>query len=96
MTVLEEAMYEDDPDPARGFEREKMMTHFESARVFRPRLLVGGSPGLGQQYLSAALLHHWEGYHVQSFDIATLFSDPIRVGRFQFTMTSRAADELPN
>ncbi|KAF8471869.1 hypothetical protein BDZ91DRAFT_479327 [Kalaharituber pfeilii] len=78
MTVLEEAMYEDDPDPASGFEREKMLTDFENARIFRPRLLVHGPAGMGQQYLAGALLHHFEGFHVQSFDMATLQSDPMR------------------
>ena len=76
LTVLEEAMYEDDADPSKGFEREKMMMAFESARIFRPRLLIHGLPGMGQQYLSGALLHHFEGFHVQLFDMATLQSDP--------------------
>ena len=72
-------MYEDDNDPTKGFEREKMMTDFENARVFRPRLLIHGPAGMGQQYLGGALLHHFEGFHVQSFDMATLQSDPMRV-----------------
>ena len=79
MTVLEEAMYEEDTDPTKGFEREKMLTDFENARVFRPRLLIYGPAGMGQQYLGAALLHHFEGFHVQSFDMATLQSDSMRV-----------------
>jgi len=79
LTVLEEAMYEDDPDPIKGFEREKMMTNFENARIFRPRLLIHGPPGMGQQYLSGALLHHFEGFHVQLLDMATLQSDSLVV-----------------
>lgn len=77
--MLEEAMYEDDPDPSKGFEKEEMMTDFENARVFRPRLLIHGQAGMGQQYLSGALLHHFEKFHVQLFDMATLQSDPLRV-----------------
>lgn len=72
-------MYEDDPDPSKGFEREKMMADFENARIFRPRLLIHGLPGMGQQYLSGALLHHFEGFHVELFDMATLHSDPVIV-----------------
>lgn len=79
LTVFEEAMYEDDPDPVRGFEREKMMANFENARIFRPRLLIHGPPGMGQQYLSGALLHHFEGFHVQLLDMATLQSDSLVV-----------------
>lgn len=34
---------------------------------------------MGQQYLAGALLNHFEGLHVQSFDIPTLLSDSGRV-----------------
>ena len=53
---------------------------FERSRVYRPRLLLKGPPGNGQQYLAAALLHHFEGLHVQAFDLPTLLSDSTRVG----------------
>ncbi|KAK5126726.1 hypothetical protein LTR85_009660 [Meristemomyces frigidus] len=76
-TALEEAMY-DDRDDEQGFERETMARQFESARIFRPRLLIRGSPGMGQQYLGAALLSKFEGLHVQSFDMATLMKDSTR------------------
>ena len=52
---------------------------FERSRVFRPRLLIRGVPGMGQQYLAGALLNHFEGLHVQSFDLPTLLSDSTRV-----------------
>jgi SpoVK/Ycf46/Vps4 family AAA+-type ATPase len=52
---------------------------FETARVFRPRLLIHGPSGLGQQYLAAATLHFMERVHVQSFDLGTLLSDATRV-----------------
>lgn len=73
-TALEEAMYEDAAD-GKGFGRERMQQAFESSRVFRPRLLIHGKIGMGQQYLAAALLNHFQGIHVQSFDLATLLSD---------------------
>lgn len=33
---------------------------------------------MGQQYLAAAVLHHFEGFHVQAFDLPTLLSDSTR------------------
>lgn len=51
------------------------MTDFENARVFRPRLLIHGSAGMGQNYIAAAILHHFEKVHVQSFALATLMGD---------------------
>ena len=73
-TALEEAQYEDVADGS-GFRKEKMLQAFETTRIFRPRLLVRGTPGMGQQYLAAALLNHFEGLHVQSFDLPTLLGD---------------------
>ena len=74
VTALEEAQYEDAVDSA-GFGREKIQQAFEQSRVFRPRLLLRGKPGMGQQYLAAALLNHFEGLHMQPFDLPTLLSD---------------------
>ena len=74
LTALEEAQYQDSIDE-NGFAREKMQQTFETSRVFRPRLLIQGKPGLGQGYLAAALLSHLEGVHVQSLDLATLLGD---------------------
>ncbi|KAK1079969.1 TAT-binding protein-like protein 7, AAA ATPase [Friedmanniomyces endolithicus] len=76
-TALEEAQF-DDRDDEHGFERETMQRQFESARVFRPRLLIHGVQGMGQQYLGAALLSKLEGVHVQNFDMATLMKDSTR------------------
>ena len=73
-TALEEAQYEDLAD-GQGFRIEKMQEAFETSRVFRPRLIIEGDLGMGQQYLAAALLNHFEGLHVQSFDLPTLLSD---------------------
>ncbi|MBW0501045.1 hypothetical protein O181_040760 [Austropuccinia psidii MF-1] len=72
-SVLEEAEYEE--DETDGFEREKLIQSFETMRVFRPRLVVCGPKGSGQQYIGNAILHHLEGYHIQSLDLTNLFSD---------------------
>lgn len=73
-TALEEAQYEDTAD-GHSFKRELMQQSFETSRVFRPRLLIHGKPGMGQQYLAAAILNHFEGFHVQAFDLPTLHGD---------------------
>lgn len=77
-SALEEAMY-DDRDDTLGFEKENMQRNFEASRIFRPRLLIRGKGGMGQQYLGAALLSKFEGLHVQNFDLATLMKDSTRV-----------------
>ncbi|KFY56008.1 hypothetical protein V497_06560 [Pseudogymnoascus sp. VKM F-4516 (FW-969)] len=77
-TALQEALYEQYEDEDKGFGRETLAQDFEKARVFRPRLLIGGDPGMGQGYLGSALLNHFEGLHVQSFDLPTIYSDSAR------------------
>ncbi|APA10561.1 hypothetical protein SS1G_12639 [Sclerotinia sclerotiorum 1980 UF-70] len=77
-TALEEAMYEQYDDDDQGFAREQMQQEFEKSRVFRPRLLIDGEPGMGQGYLGGALLNHFEGLHVQSFDLPTIYLDSTR------------------
>lgn len=43
--------------------------------VLRPRLLLCGSPGLGQSQLGPALLHFLEGCPVHAIDLPSLLSD---------------------
>ncbi|KAK7526746.1 Bromodomain-containing AAA ATPase protein [Phyllosticta citriasiana] len=74
LTALEEAQYDDRNDNF-GFERENLRRDFENGRVFRPRLLIRGSVGMGQQDIGAALLHKFEGMHVQSFDLPNLLGE---------------------
>lgn len=74
LTALEEAEFED-AESDKGMEAERMQQEFERSRVFRPRLLIKGIPGMGQQYLAGAILNHFEGLHVQAFDLPTLLSD---------------------
>lgn len=78
-TALQEAMYEQYDDADQGFGRETLQQEFEKSRVFRPRLLIGGEPGMGQSYLGGALLNHFEGLHVQNFDLPTIYADSTRV-----------------
>lgn len=74
-TALEEAMLEPYDDEDFGHGREALFEEFERSRTYRPRLLICGSPGMGQSYIGPALLHHLEGVHVQSFDLATVVGD---------------------
>ncbi|KAI0078819.1 AAA-domain-containing protein [Panus rudis PR-1116 ss-1] len=76
-TALEEAEYED-PGDEGALEREMMLQSMETLRVYRPRVVVYGPEGMGQRYIAAAALHHLEGYHVQSLDLASLMSDSTR------------------
>lgn len=87
-TALEEAMY-DDRDDEHGFERENMQRHFESSRIFRPRLLIKGLQGMGQSYLGGAVLSKLEGLHVQNMGLSILMSDTTRV-RTSTNLDSRA------
>ena len=77
LTALQEAEFEQ-PEGEKGIKAEQLQQAFDHARVFRPRLLLKGVSGMGQQYLAGALLNHLEGLHVQSFDLATLLSDSTR------------------
>ena len=69
----------DDRDDELGFERENMQRHFESSRIFRPRLLIKGLQGMGQGYLGGAVLSKLEGLHVQNMGLSILMSDTTRV-----------------
>jgi ATPase family AAA domain-containing protein 2 len=51
----------------------------ETLRVYRPRVVLYGPVGMGQNYIGMAALHHLEGYHVQNLDLGTLLSDSTRV-----------------
>lgn len=74
-TALEEAMYEPYADDDHGFRRETLHQEFERTRVFRPRLLIHSSPGMGQNYIAGGILHYLEGVHVQNFDLPSLLAD---------------------
>jgi ATPase family AAA domain-containing protein 2 len=74
-TALEEAMYEPYEDSDHGFGRENLQQDFDRSRLFRPRLLITGQPGMGQNYIASAILHHFERVHVQRCDLATILGD---------------------
>ncbi|KZT13243.1 AAA-domain-containing protein [Laetiporus sulphureus 93-53] len=76
-TVLEEAEWEDESTEG-ALERELLMQSMETLRVYRPRVVLHGPVGMGQGYVAAAVLHHLEGYNVQSLDLGTLLSDSTR------------------
>jgi ATPase family AAA domain-containing protein 2 len=86
VTALQEAMFEQFDDADQGFGRETLQQEFEKSRVFRPRLLIEGKPGMGQAYVGAALLNHFEGLHVQNFDLPTIYADSSRV-RYPISIT---------
>ncbi|WVQ94294.1 hypothetical protein IAU59_001373 [Kwoniella sp. CBS 9459] len=75
-TALEEAEYEE--EDGDSFEKHMMLQSLDKLRTFRPRILVHGEAGMGQTYLGPAILHHLEGFHVQSFDLGTLMGDSTR------------------
>ncbi|KAK4684702.1 ATPase family AAA domain-containing protein 2, partial [Tremellales sp. Uapishka_1] len=75
-TALEEAEFEE--EDGDSFEKEMMLQSLSRLRTYRPRILVYGEQGMGQSYIGPAVLHHLEGFHVQSFDLATLMSDSAR------------------
>jgi SpoVK/Ycf46/Vps4 family AAA+-type ATPase len=94
LTALEEAQYEEDADEFEKhlmLQCESGLLHhttrsrltvasaLDKLRTFRPRVLVTGPRGMGQAHLGPAVLHHLEGFHVQSFDLGTLLGDSARV-----------------
>ncbi|KAH9843583.1 AAA-domain-containing protein [Rhodofomes roseus] len=76
-TALEEAEYEDESTEG-ALDRELMLQSMETLRVYRPRVVLHGPVGMGQAYVAAAVLHHLEGYHVQSLDLGSLMGDSTR------------------
>jgi SpoVK/Ycf46/Vps4 family AAA+-type ATPase len=71
LTALEEAQF-DDRDEGLGFQRETLQRDLDRARIFRPRLLIRGVRGMGQNHIASALLHKFEKLFVQSFALETL------------------------
>lgn len=94
-TALEEAEWEDEGDDGglerelmlqckshrttTGIWLTIVLLAMETLRVYRPRIVLHGPVGMGQNYIGTAALHHLEGYHVQNLDLGTLLSDSTRV-----------------
>ncbi|KAH7041177.1 uncharacterized protein B0I36DRAFT_233338 [Microdochium trichocladiopsis] len=95
-TALEEAMLEPYDDEDFGHGREALFEEFERSRTYRPRLLICGSPGMGQSYIGPALLHHLEGVHVQSFDLATVVGDVGKVEEKLLTLFKEVKRHQPS
>ncbi|SCU86506.1 LAFA_0E01200g1_1 [Lachancea sp. 'fantastica'] len=74
------AEYEEDhSDEAEdGFLRAEFLRTVEKSRICKPRLVVTGSRGNGQQYIGAAILHFLEDFNIQMLDVGTLVSDATR------------------
>ncbi|KAL0955241.1 hypothetical protein HGRIS_004140 [Hohenbuehelia grisea] len=77
-SALEEAEFEDIGGEDGALEREMTMQAMEKLRVYRPRVIIHGPLGNGQGYIGAAVLHHLEGFNVQSLELGTLMSDSTR------------------
>lgn len=52
----------------------------EVLRVYRPRVVLHGAPGMGQRYVAEAALHSLDGFHIHGFDLVHILSDSTRVG----------------
>ncbi|CAK7900983.1 ATPase histone chaperone Yta7p [[Candida] anglica] len=80
LSTLEEALYFDPTvrDSDGGFAKQELLKNLENARICKPHLLICGDQGNGQQYISAAILNHLEGFQVQSLDMGNTFGDASR------------------
>ncbi|EKM75062.1 hypothetical protein AGABI1DRAFT_132600 [Agaricus bisporus var. burnettii JB137-S8] len=78
LSALEEAEFEDEGGEDGALDREMFSQSMQTLRVYRPRILIHGSGGMGQNYVGAAALHHLEGYHVQTLELGTLLGDSTR------------------
>ncbi|KAI4868899.1 AAA-domain-containing protein [Hypoxylon rubiginosum] len=96
VTALDEAMFEPYNDADFGFSREALQQEFHRFRVYRPRLLICGSQGMGQVYISAAVLHYLEGVHVQNFDLANILGDPLPAEQVLFGLFAEARRQKPS
>ena len=60
----------------------------ETLRVYRPRLVLHGPSGMGQAYVGAAILHHLEGFHIQTLDMGNIMGDSMRVRKLFLNVLS--------
>ena len=51
----------------------------ETLRVYRPRVVLHGPPGMGQSYVGSAILHTLDGFHVQTLDLGLMMGDSTTV-----------------
>ncbi|KAH3899414.1 chromatin segregase YTA7 SCDLUD_004857 [Saccharomycodes ludwigii] len=74
--------YEDDIDGDTdaatldgGFGKQEFLKEINMARVAKPRFLLSGPRGNGQQYIGSALLNYLEGFNVQTLDLGSIMSE---------------------
>lgn len=61
-----------------GFAKHSLLNRITNSRICKPRLLICGPFGNGQQYIGPAILNFLEHYNVQKLDLASLVSDSTR------------------
>ncbi|SCU86641.1 LANO_0C08702g1_1 [Lachancea nothofagi CBS 11611] len=79
-TIKHYLEYEDDDSSEEedGFLKAEFLRNVTKARTCKPRLMITGARGNGQQYIGAAVLHHLEDFNVQMLDVGNLVSDSSR------------------
>ncbi|ODV92968.1 hypothetical protein CANCADRAFT_95567 [Tortispora caseinolytica NRRL Y-17796] len=60
---------------SKDLKTEQAIQSLQKMRTYRPRLMVLGDQGNGQEYLLSAILARLDGVFIQSFDIDALQSD---------------------
>lgn len=61
-----------------AFGKHELLNQISQSRICKPRLLITGPTGNGQQYIGAAILNSLEEFNVQKLDIASLLSESSR------------------
>ena len=73
-----ESSDEADMSFVHNFHQQELIKRLNETRVCRPRLLVTGPVGNGQQYIGAAILDYLEHYNIQKLDLGNLVSETSR------------------
>lgn len=60
------------------FGKHELLNQISQSRICKPRLLITGPTGNGQQYIGAAILNSLEDFNVQKLDVASLLSESSR------------------
>ncbi|KAL6943291.1 hypothetical protein ACO0RG_002284 [Hanseniaspora osmophila] len=58
-----------------GFGKQEFLKELKDSRVSKPRFLLCGKRGNGQQYIGSALLNFLEGINIQNLDLSTIMSE---------------------
>ncbi|CCK72396.1 chromatin segregase YTA7 KNAG_0K00280 [Huiozyma naganishii CBS 8797] len=61
-----------------GFGKQELLGRIAESRIFKPKLLITGPIGNGQQYIGSAILYSLEHFNVQKIDVASLVSESSR------------------